>query len=448
MLGHQMVTADQTPDPAYLTNALVHAGVEVLVVRGAVPDAGASTAKSLQVLIPRRQVASARAALEPLGWRYSWVRGGIMRLLPMLYYWWDGGYEIEAYWSLPAAPLPSGSLKALKNELWRSATRTSSGVLQPHADALLVHFAVQSCRPGPGHEPDWESFLRLRASTPDLEPAVTLARRVGVSRGLRRALASADAGGGPPGTGRMFDGPMDWAWRGALALQSQARPRRFKRLLAGMPSLGDALIRCRTKGVEALAGPGVFVPTPDADIFVAMSEELLAGATTPTVVEIGTGCGAIALAVAHARPDAEVHGTDLFRVATRWAERSARGAGLDRVRFHTGSLLDPLPADLHRRVDLVIANLPFYPPSGYAAIGSVPRETIQGQADDGLGLVRQLAHEAPAFLRSGGTLLLQMFAWQWDKLVEELPLLGYTPATPRYSGRFAICPAKYGASAG
>jgi release factor glutamine methyltransferase len=195
--------------------------------------------------------------------------------------------------------------------------------------------------------------------------------------------------------------------------------------------------------VEVLAEPGVFVPTPDADLFVSMAMEQLSSRARPTIVEVGTGCGAIALALAHARPDAEVHATDLFGNAVRSATANARRLALERVRFRRGSVLDPLPIGLRARVDVVIANLPFYPARNYASIGSVPRDTIQGSGDDGLDLLRKLAHDAIPLLRPGGYLLLQMFAWQWDILSGELVALGYQPGVPRLSGPFAICPVAF-----
>jgi methylase of polypeptide subunit release factors len=92
-------------------------------------------------------------------------------------------------------------------------------------------------------------------------------------------------------------------------------------------------------------------------------------------------------------------------------------------------------------VDVIIANLPFYPSPGYASIGAVPRDTIQGAGDDGLDLLRQLARDAIPLLRPGGRLLLQMFERQWMTMSEALVQLGYRPGNPQISGPFATCPA-------
>jgi methylase of polypeptide subunit release factors len=443
------------PDLATILAACEELGITALVFRGdarARPDvsapegarvaaSSAATDRTTQLLIAKADLEAARSVLEPLAWRYSWVRAGLLRLLPMIYYWWDGGPEVELYWGLPAAPMPSAALAALTRSLWRSATRGPDGFLQPDPATLLVHLAVQSCRPGRAREEDWDKFLETRSLVDDWASVLAVARSAGVSPAVRRAMDAADAGQQRPGPGPIHDGALDLVSRLALAVQARARPRRLKRLLAGTPSFGDTAIRCRVGDVEVLAGPGVFVPSPDADLFVEEASERLRSQVAPTIVEVGTGCGAIALALALGRPDAEIHATELSSSAVGWAKRNARRLGLERVTFSCGSLLAALPGDLRGRVDLIIANLPYFPARDYAAIGSVPRDTIQGGGDDGLDLIRTLARDAVPFLRPGGGLLLQMFAWQWEAFAVELVALGYRPGSPRTSGAFVIGPA-------
>jgi methylase of polypeptide subunit release factors len=443
------------PDLASIATAFGELGVPMLVLRGGgrtrpepsasrgphVPVPVEAADRTTQLLIPRVHLDAALSVLEPLSWRYSWVRGGLLRLLPMTYYWWDGGPEVELYWGAPAAPLPGAALRALTRSLWRSAIRAPDGFLRPDPAVLLVHLAVQACRPGRSHEDDWAQFLETRSSVEDWSSVHAAARAAGVSRAVRRAIAAADAGSQRPGPGPIYDGVLDVVWRVAIAVQARARPRRLKRLLAGTPWFGDTAIRCRVGDVEVVAGRGVFVPSPDADLFVEEAGRRIAGLEAPTIVEVGTGCGAIALALARARPDADVHGTELSSSAVGWAKRNAGHLELENVTFYAGSLLDALPDGVRGRVDLIIANLPYFPAHDYAAIGSVPRGTIQGAGDDGLDLIRQLARDAIAFLRPGGGMLLQMFASQWDGFAAELAALGYRPGTGRMSGAFAICPA-------
>jgi methylase of polypeptide subunit release factors len=442
----------RAPDVGVVSAALEAAGVAVLVLRGSVrsedgasgsdaSEASASADRTIQILVPSAHRKAARRVLEPLSWRYSWVHGGLLRLTPMIDYWWDGGREIELYWGGAAAPLPAVALSRLTRALWRSAARGPDGLLRPDVETLVVHVAVQACRRGRVHQDDWAKFLELRPSVTDWSRAQAIARAAGVSPAVRRAVAAADTGSERPGAGPVYDGLLDTVWRLALAVQARARPRRFKRLLAGTPSFGDTTIRCRVGMVEVLAGPGVFVPSSDADLFVEEAGNAMSSLDAPTVVEVGTGCGAIALALARTRPDAIVHAADLSSSAVRWARRNARRLDLGWVSFHRGSLLDPLPPEIRGRVDLIIANLPYFPAREYASIGSIPRGTIQGGGDDGLDLVRRLVRDAIPCLRPGGGLLLQMFAWQWEAFGAELVALGYRPGTPRASGAFVIGPA-------
>jgi methylase of polypeptide subunit release factors len=319
------------------------------------------------------------------------------------------------------------------------------GFLMPDAAALLVYRACQVARPYPGyHRSDWDHFLGCLPRVVDWDRVWTVPREARVESAVRRALEAAKTGNPQP-SGPLFDrGVVGAAWKTATALQGRVRPTSVARLLAASSRLGEITARCRVDGTEVLAGPGVFVPTPDAERFVGLVVEHLSGTQRPIVVEIGTGCGAIGLAIAQTRPDAEVHLADLSRAAVWWTNRNRRLLGLGNVRVYRGSLLQPIGEEVKGRVAVVLANLPFYPAARYAAIGGVPRDTIQGEGEDGLGLLRRLAEDATRFLSPRGRLLLQMFAWQWETFAPELAVLGYHPGEPSVSGPFAICPADLG----
>ena len=122
----------------------------------------------------------------------------------------------------------------------------------------------------------------------------------------------------------------------------------------------------------------------------------------------------------------------------RWTCRNQQLLGLRNVTVGQGPLLEPLPRGLDGKIDVLLGNLPFYPPDDYARIGNVPRDTIEGAGDDGLGLVRETIRGAAPLLAPGGMLLLQMFDWQWEKLGPELVAAGYAPGDAVRSGRFAI----------
>ncbi|MCR3747839.1 N5-glutamine methyltransferase family protein [Lentzea californiensis] len=118
-------------------------------------------------------------------------------------------------------------------------------------------------------------------------------------------------------------------------------------------------------GVRVAVGPGVFVPRPHTEPLLAWGLERLRGVSDPVVVDLCTGSGALALAIAHARPDATVHAVELSDVALDFALRNAKQraeAGDTAIRLVRGDVTDPeLFHDLHGAVDLVVANPPFVP---------------------------------------------------------------------------------------
>jgi release factor glutamine methyltransferase len=151
-------------------------------------------------------------------------------------------------------------------------------------------------------------------------------------------------------------------------------------------------------GVNPLVIPGVYAPQEDTDLLAgALSEEPLAPGAD--VLDVGTGCGALALAAA--RRGTRVTAVDVSRravCATRW---NALRAGLP-VRVRRGNLFDPVDG---RSFDLILTNPPYVPaPPG----DGVPRGTARAWdgGGDGRLVVDRICREAPALLRPGGVLLM------------------------------------------
>ncbi|GGM18072.1 peptide chain release factor N(5)-glutamine methyltransferase [Nakamurella endophytica] len=165
--------------------------------------------------------------------------------------------------------------------------------------------------------------------------------------------------------------------------------------------------------VEVEVGPGVFVPRPETESLVEWAVAAVRGVTTPVVVDLCTGSGAIALAVAAARPDARVHAVERSPHALSWARRNVerhRAAGGSPVDLRGGDIADPrLLVDLEGQVDLVTANPP-YVPEGTAVEPEVgvhdPAEAVFA-GPDGLDVIRPLLSVAAALLRPGGVLAVE-----------------------------------------
>jgi release factor glutamine methyltransferase len=167
---------------------------------------------------------------------------------------------------------------------------------------------------------------------------------------------------------------------------------------------------------DFLVGPDVLVPRPETELLVELALERLGAIAQPLLVDVGTGSGCIALSLAHERPDATVHATDLSEAALAVARENARRLGLEtRVQFHLGDLLDPV-AHLSGRVDLVVSNPPYVSAEERDALAPEVREHEPAIAlfapERGLGVYRRLAGAAASVLRPGGTLLLELGAGQ------------------------------------
>lgn len=170
--------------------------------------------------------------------------------------------------------------------------------------------------------------------------------------------------------------------------------------------------------------PRVLVPRPETELLVERALALH-GAGGGAVVDLGTGCGAIALALASERPDWRVVATDVSEPALALARANAGTLGLGRVDFRAGPWFEPLGAE---RFDLIVSNPPYVaaddPVLKDSALRYEPRLALTPGAD-ALECLRALARGAPAHLRPGGWLALEHGADQGQAVRSELVLAGF-----------------------
>lgn len=162
--------------------------------------------------------------------------------------------------------------------------------------------------------------------------------------------------------------------------------------------LGTAAFRYR----ELAVGPGVFVPRPETEVMVGWILDRLVGVENPLVVDICSGSGAIAGAVATERPDSTVHAVELSADACVWARRNLAGTG---AILHEGDIDGCLP-ELNGQVDAVIANPPYIPLTAWESVATEARDHDPALAlwsgDDGLDAIKVVAATAGRLLKSGG----------------------------------------------
>ena len=191
-------------------------------------------------------------------------------------------------------------------------------------------------------------------------------------------------------------------------------------------------IRVTFGGLELRVPKGVFVPTVATERTLSLAEKAAAQWRAPVVVDVGTGCGAVALSIARAIKGSRVYGTDISDVAIRAARRNRARLSIENVQFRLGSLLAPLPRRMEGTVNVIVANAPYVPPDMSEAIGDTfPEGTAIGMGADGLDLIREIARDARRFLVARGRLVLQLADFQWPTFSKELEALGYSK--PRLS---------------
>lgn len=217
---------------------------------------------------------------------------------------------------------------------------------------------------------------------------------------------------------------------------------RIARRAAGEP-LAYITGRREFWSLELEVTPDVLVPRPETELLVECALELLPP-SAQRVADLGTGSGAIALALAHERPEWDVLATDASPAALAVARRNAARLGLGRVRFAQGAWFGALHGE--PPFDAVLSNPPYVAgdDAALAALAHEPRGALVA-ADDGFADLLLLANEAPAFLRSGGWLLLEHGATQAARLADALVSRGFTRVrcVPDLAGRDRVTCARW-----
>jgi release factor glutamine methyltransferase len=193
--------------------------------------------------------------------------------------------------------------------------------------------------------------------------------------------------------------------------------------------------------LELSVGPGVFIPRPETELVVdqALSRLPRAG----VAVDVGTGSGAMALAIADERPDARVLATESSTAALKWARANRDALSLAVDLYHC-DLLSGLPEGLRRRVDVVVSNPPYIAPQ---ETDELPPEVLLHEPHDalfagarGTRSLRRIARTARSWLRPGGWLVLEIGASQGDPAGALLDENGYVDRSVHtdYNGRARI----------
>ena len=244
--------------------------------------------------------------------------------------------------------------------------------------------------------------------SPRVDAELMLGHLLGLSRGQIQAKVVMDAELGPD----------------LLAQFTEMVERR-----AAREPLQHITGRAPFRSMELEIGPGAFVPRPETEQVAQFAIDALraAGTPNPIGVDLGTGSGAIALAMATEVPHARVFGVENSPEAFIWARRNQRGTGADNATIVFIDLADALP-ELNGTVDVVISNPPYIP------LGAIPRDpevrlfdpehALYG-GEDGLDVVHAVSATAQRLLYSGGTLVIEHGELQGAAIAELLRADGW-----------------------
>lgn len=210
---------------------------------------------------------------------------------------------------------------------------------------------------------------------------------------------------------------------GARALEALLARRAKREPLAYI--VGTVVFR----GLELEVGAGCLVPRPETEV---TAERAIARAREragrPTVVDVGTGCGAIALAVAAEAPDARIFATETSGAARGWALRNLARTGL-RCTLLPGDLLSPLHPALGGGVDVIVSNPPYVPEAEWATLEPEvrryePKGAVVG-GETGLEVIIDLLEQVRMWLAPGGWLILEIHPPQAERVRQLLGVIGY-----------------------
>jgi len=229
-----------------------------------------------------------------------------------------------------------------------------------------------------------------RVQTPEVDAELLLAHVLGLTRGQVQAKAVTGSGVSPDDRVAFVE-----------AVERRAAREPLQHITGVAPF----------RSLELAVGPGVFVPRPETEFVAQLAIDALLAVPTsrPTAVDLGTGSGAIALALATEVPHAAVWAVENSPRAYIWARENVRTVGATNLELVFVDLADALP-ELDGTLDLVVSNPPYIPDDAIPRDPEVrlhdPAAALYG-GPDGLDVVRVLSKRALALLHPGGTLVLE-----------------------------------------
>ncbi|MFN3925869.1 MAG: peptide chain release factor N(5)-glutamine methyltransferase [Pseudanabaenaceae cyanobacterium] len=184
------------------------------------------------------------------------------------------------------------------------------------------------------------------------------------------------------------------------------------------------------RGMELVVNPSVLIPRPETELLIDIVDNLPPAPHRLGIwVDMGTGSGAIAIALAKIMPNATIHGVDISAAALEIARLNADRQGVP-IHFHQGNWYEAIP-ELAGQIAGIVSNPPYIPTKDIPLLekevrNHEPLVALDGGAD-GYQAILQLLYGAPQFLKSGGHLFLELMAGQ------AMVIQGVLKQHPRYA---------------
>ena len=202
--------------------------------------------------------------------------------------------------------------------------------------------------------------------------------------------------------------------------------------------------------LEFAVTPQVLIPRPETELLVEQAIERLKAVPAeenkpPGILDLGTGCGAIAISLAKAVQQARIWATDISAEALKLARLNAEKHGVsDRITFIQGSLWEPL-LDQGLTFDHILSNPPYIATEEFENLSPEvrdyePRLALDGH-NDGMTYIQTIIREAPVFMNPGGWIMLEMAPGQTEKalgLIGDIKDYGEKTRIKDYSHRYRV----------
>lgn len=167
------------------------------------------------------------------------------------------------------------------------------------------------------------------------------------------------------------------------------------------------------------------IPRPETELLVELVLDLFPTQEKRQIADLGTGSGAIALAIAHERPDWHIFATDTSENALQIASKNAHQLGKKNVSFHQGNWCTALPSS---GLDAIVSNPPYIAATEWeryaAQLEFEPHHALVA-GDDGLDAIREICQTATLYLKPGGYLLVEHGFAQGEAVRELFVATGY-----------------------